>query len=121
MATSVCGETKSKHRSSTLNPLPEQRQQKAQTALAKALLVPSTKSNPDGSLRRDVHHHVRMCNEVLRGVLQAHNTVQELFSRLKWPLPSLHCSNAHGRDIKQTLTMHLIKWGLSTLSLSVLM
>lgn len=120
MPINVCTGPKSEHCSSTLNPLPEQRLQKAQTALAKALPVHSTKSNPDGSLLRDVHHHIRMCNEVLKGVLQAHNNIQELFSRLKWPLPSLHCSNAHGRDIKQTLTMHLIKWGLSTVSLSVL-
>lgn len=68
----------------------------------------------------DIHHLIRMCSEVLKGVLQSHNTVQELFSRLKWPRSSLHCCNAHGRDIKQTLTLHLIKWGLSTVSLSVL-
>lgn len=115
----ICRGTKSKHR--FLNPLAEQRLQKAQTGLAKALLVLSTRNNPDGSLLRGIHHLIRMCSEVLEGVLQSHNTVLELFSRLKWPRSSLHCSNAHGRDIKQTLTMHLIKWGLSTVSLHVLM
>lgn len=118
MPISICRGTKSEHR--FLNPLPEQRLQKAQTALAKALLVLSTKNNPDGSLLRDIHHLIRMCSEVLEEVLQSHNTVLELFSQLKWPRSSLHCSNAHGHDIKQTLTMHLIKWGLSTVSLRVL-
>lgn len=109
--------TESEHCLSTLNPLPEQRLQKAQTALAKALLVHSTKSNPHSSLFRDAHHHIRMCNEALEGVLQAHSAVQELFSQLKWPFPHF---TVHERDIEQILTMHLIKWELSTVSLSVL-
>lgn len=120
MPISICRGTKSEHCSFILNPLPEQRLWKAQTASAEALLVLSTKNNPNGSLLRDIHHLIRLCSEVLKGVLQSHNTVQELFSRLKWPRSSLHCRNAHRHDIKQTLTMHLIKWGLSTVSLSAL-
>lgn len=91
MPIGVCRGTakKSEHHSSALNPLPRQRVQKSQTTLAKALLVCFSKSSPDGSLLRDVHHRIRMCNEVLKRVLQAHDTVQELFSRLKWPLPAL--------------------------------
>lgn len=120
MPISICRGTKSEHHSFILNPLPEQRLHKTQTALTETLLVLCTKTNPDASLLRDIYHLVRMCSEVLKGVFQSHNTVQELFSCLKWPRSSLHCHNAHGRDIKQTLTMHLIKWGLSTVSLSVL-
>lgn len=80
MPTNICRGTKSKHCLFILNPLPEQRLQKAHTALAEVLLVLSTKNNPDGSLLRDTQHLIRMCSEVLEGALQSHNTVQELLS-----------------------------------------
>lgn len=79
----------------------------AQRALTKVLLVLSTESNPDDLLLKGGHLHIRTCSEGLKGFLQTYNTVQELFSQLKQPLPSLHCSNAHGHDIKQALTMPL--------------
>lgn len=72
----------------------------AQRALTKVLLVLSAESNPDGLLLKGLHHHIRTYSEGLKGFLQTHNTVQELFSQ---PFPHFTAVMLTGMTLNKLL------------------